>query len=297
MKTVFWRMLVIIFMILAVIGAILPGMPTTVFLILAAWAASKGWPEVDAWLLNHPKYGPTLKSWRENGTVPRKAKWLASIMMLMSGVVMLFTSAPFYVKLFTNVIMLSVAVWLWLRPEQKTIESFKNKPLSDADLLIDLAQQQMYVVALHQTYQISSALKGIGEAENSGKTPRGWHCIAEKIGADAPENSVFVGRIPTGEIYSAGLDEKFPQRDWILTRILWLKGLEQGFNLGEGVDTFNRYIYIHGTPDKNPMGVAQSHGCIRMHNQELIELFEYIPQNTLVYISEKALELDKIANI
>lgn len=117
MKTLFWRMLVIIFLVLAIIGAILPGVPTTVFLILAAWAASKGWPQVDAWLLKHPKYGPILRNWREHGTVPRKAKYWASGMMLLSGIIMLFTKAPLLVKLFTDVTMLIVAIWLWQRPE------------------------------------------------------------------------------------------------------------------------------------------------------------------------------------
>lgn len=121
MKILFWRSLVVIFIILGFIGAILPGMPTTVFLILAAWAASKGWPQMDAWLLNHPKYGTTLRSWRENGTVPRKAKWLASMMMLISAVVMLLTNAPIWVKIFTDLIMLSVAIWLWLRPEPSAL--------------------------------------------------------------------------------------------------------------------------------------------------------------------------------
>lgn len=120
MKILFWRSLVVIFVTLGFIGALLPGMPTTVFLILAAWSASKGWPQVDAWLLNHPKYGSTLRSWRENGTVPRKAKWFASIMMLISGIMMLLTNAPLLVKLFTDLTMLSVAIWLWLRPEPST---------------------------------------------------------------------------------------------------------------------------------------------------------------------------------
>ncbi|MDF2417837.1 DUF454 family protein [Acinetobacter beijerinckii] len=119
MKTLFWRSLVVIFITLGIIGAILPGMPTTVFLILAAWAASKGWPAMDAWLLKHPKYGATLRNWRENGTVPRKAKWIASIMMLLSGILMLFTNAPFLVKVFTDLTMLIVAIWLWMRPEPK----------------------------------------------------------------------------------------------------------------------------------------------------------------------------------
>ncbi len=117
MKTLFWRSLVVIFVILGFIGALLPGMPTTVFLILAAWAASKGWPQMDAWLLNHPKYGPTLRAWRESGTVPRKAKWFASVMMLVSAILMLFTNAPLLVKVFTNLTMLAVSIWLWKRPE------------------------------------------------------------------------------------------------------------------------------------------------------------------------------------
>ena len=117
MKTLFWRSLVVVFVILGFIGALLPGMPTTVFLILAAWAASKGWPQMDAWLLNHPKYGPTLRAWRENGTVPRKAKWFASVMMLVSAILMLFTNAPLLVKVFTNLTVLAVSIWLWKRPE------------------------------------------------------------------------------------------------------------------------------------------------------------------------------------
>ena len=117
MKMLFWRSLVMIFVILGFIGALLPGMPTTVFLILAAWSASKGWPQMDAWLLNHPKYGATLRAWRENGTVPRKAKWFATIMMMISGIIMLFTNAPLLVKILTDLTMLTVAIWLWLRPE------------------------------------------------------------------------------------------------------------------------------------------------------------------------------------
>ncbi|WP_336721954.1 YbaN family protein [Acinetobacter soli] len=135
MKTLFWRTLVVIFIILGIIGAILPGMPTTVFLILAAWAASKGWPEMDAWLLNHPKYGSTLRDWRAHGTVPRKAKWIASIMMLISGILMLFTNAPLWVKIFTDSIMLIVAIWLWLRPEPTSaaLNSKVHSPSTEND--------------------------------------------------------------------------------------------------------------------------------------------------------------------
>ena len=122
MQSLLWRSLVVIFVILGFIGALLPGMPTTVFLILAAWASSRGWPQMDNWLLNHPKYGSTLRDWRANGTVPRKAKWFATIMMSISAVLMLFTTAPVAVKVFTNTTMLVVCIWLWLRPEPQPLK-------------------------------------------------------------------------------------------------------------------------------------------------------------------------------
>jgi len=122
MQSLLWRSLVVIFVILGFIGALLPGMPTTVFLILAAWASSRGWPQMDNWLLNHPKYGSTLRDWRANGTVPRKAKWLATIMMSISAVIMLLTTAPVAVKVFTNTTMLVVCIWLWLRPEPQPLK-------------------------------------------------------------------------------------------------------------------------------------------------------------------------------
>lgn len=119
MRILFWRSLVIIFIALGMIGAVLPGMPTTVFLILALWASAKGWPSMYERLLSHPKYGATLRGWRDHGTVPRKAKWIATIMMSISAVLMLFTNAPLAVKVFTDLTMLIVAIWLWLRPEPK----------------------------------------------------------------------------------------------------------------------------------------------------------------------------------
>ncbi len=121
MKTLFWRSLVVLFVMLGFIGVLLPGMPTTVFLILAAWAASKGWPQMDAWLLNHPKYGHNLRHWREHGTVPRKAKYWAIAMMSVSALIMLFTNAPLLIKIFTDLTMLCVAIWLWTRPEPQAL--------------------------------------------------------------------------------------------------------------------------------------------------------------------------------
>ncbi|KXZ64309.1 cell wall-recycling L,D-carboxypeptidase ElsL [Acinetobacter venetianus] len=162
--------------------------------------------------------------------------------------------------------------------------------LEQADIVIDLAQQTLSLPKHNKFYVISSGKNGIGEQENSGKTPRGWHRVAQKVGENAPQNSVFIARQPTGEIYDQQLAQQFPQRDWILSRILWLDGLEQGFNHGEGCDTFKRYIYIHGTPDTEPMGIPMSHGCIRMKNDEIIELFDLISEDALVYISEHSLE-------
>ncbi len=133
-------------------------------------------------------------------------------------------------------------------------------------------------------YSISTAAHGAGERLNSGKTPRGAHVIRAKIGAGMPINTVFVGRRPTGEIYSRALAEKAPKRDWILTRILWLSGLEVGKNrLGE-CDTMRRYIYIHGCPDECPMGTPQSHGCIRMRHDDVIALFDRVERGTRVDI-------------
>ena len=157
--------------------------------------------------------------------------------------------------------------------------------LEQADVLIDLATQTLSLPKHNKFYVISSGENGIGEQENSGKTPRGWHKIALKFGHSAPKNAVFIARQETGEIYDEMLAAQFPERDWILSRILWLSGLEKDFNQGEGCDTFKRYIYFHGTPDTEPMGIPMSHGCIRMRNHEVIELFNLISEDALVFIS------------
>lgn len=108
------------------------------------------------------------------------------------------------------------------------------------------------------------------------------------MGAGLPINAVFVGRRFTGEIYSEALAQQYPQRDWILSRILWLSGVEVGKNRLGNVDSMRRFIYIHGTPDTEPMGVARSHGCIRMRNDDVLDLFERVPVGTLLTIEEQA---------
>lgn len=133
-------------------------------------------------------------------------------------------------------------------------------------------------------YPVSTALRGAGEEDGSYCTPRGRHVVRAKIGAGQPENAVFARRRPTGEIYTPEMGVEFPERDWILTRILWLSGCEPGYNRFGSCDTMRRYIYIHGTPDSEPMGVPASHGCVRMRNAELVELFDLVPAGTEVEI-------------
>ena len=137
-------------------------------------------------------------------------------------------------------------------------------------------------------YLVSTAKNGVGSQQDSGCTPLGQHVIAAKIGANVPINAVFIGRVPTGEIYNDALGALHPERDWILSRILWLSGMEEGLNKGSnsqgGCDTYQRYIYIHGTPDSEPMGVPLSHGCVRMSNQDIIALFEQVAEGTTVVI-------------
>lgn len=135
-------------------------------------------------------------------------------------------------------------------------------------------------------YLVSTAARGAGEKRGSYCTPRGRHIVRARIGTGAALNTVFVGRRPTGEMWSPELAEKFPGRDWMLTRILWLSGCEPGFNRLGDVDTMRRYIYIHGSPDTAPMGTPGSIGCVRMRNYEIVELFDLVPAGTPVEIKE-----------
>lgn len=135
-----------------------------------------------------------------------------------------------------------------------------------------------------KTYKVSTSKFGVGEENNSFKTPRGTHCIRAKIGAGEPINTVFIGRRPTGEIFGEALLKSFPDRDWILTRILWLSGKEVGINRLGTVDTMRRYIYIHGSPDGVQMGVPGSIGCIRMRNSDVIDLFDRVSVGDSVQI-------------
>ena len=135
-------------------------------------------------------------------------------------------------------------------------------------------------------YDIATAANGSGQKNGSGCTPLGNHYICAKFGDSVPVNTVFVGRRETGEIFTADLSRKYAQRDWILTRILWLSGLDKGYNLGGENDSRSRFIYIHGCPDSIQMGTPNSGGCIRMKNQDVICLYDKVSVGSLVSITQ-----------
>lgn len=159
--------------------------------------------------------------------------------------------------------------------------------LSEPVVFVDIGKQRLTLEidgAIEMDVPVSTAIKGPGEETGSECTPRGWHKIRARIGESCPENTIFVARRPTGEIYNRELHKLFPGRDWILTRILWLSGLEPGKNRLGSVDTMRRYIYIHGTPDDMALGVPGSHGCVRMRNSDIIKLFDRVASGTRIYI-------------
>jgi hypothetical protein len=166
--------------------------------------------------------------------------------------------------------------------------------MNPEDFLIKVSIDEQRLQLLQQgkvvmDVAVATAANGPGEIQHSECTPRGWHRVRARIGAGCAPNTVFVGRRPTGEIYNPALKAAEPERDWMLTRILWLSGLEPGRNrLGE-VDSMRRYIYIHGCPEEDAMGVPSSHGCVKMRNDEVIDLFERVPVGTKVLIQEAAL--------
>lgn len=154
-------------------------------------------------------------------------------------------------------------------------------------LRISVAEQRLTLLesgACVAEYAVSTAKNGVGEQDGSFRTPRGRHIIRARIGAGLPLNAVLKRRRPTGEIYTPELGALYPERDWILSRILWLSGRERGFNRGGECDTMRRYIYIHGCPDELPMGVPLSHGCIRLRNEPMLELFERVAVGDQVLI-------------
>lgn len=154
-------------------------------------------------------------------------------------------------------------------------------------IIIDTKTQALHLYMqdnLEKSYTVSTAKNGTGHQYGSEQTPLGKHFIRAKIGANAASNAVFVARRLTGEIHTPELHLQHPGRDWMLTRILWLCGREPGKNRFGNVDSAKRKIYIHGSPSHSKLGTPSSHGCVKMYNHDIIELFDMIPAGTPVNI-------------
>ena len=159
--------------------------------------------------------------------------------------------------------------------------------MSALHVRIATADQRLTLLSgerVERVYPVSTSRFGTGERRGSFMTPRGNHVIRAKIGTGLPLGAVLVARRPTGEIYSESLARSFPDRDWVLTRILWLSGTEIGRNRLGDVDTMRRYVYIHGAPESAAMGVPGSIGCIRMRSADVVELFDAVSPGTIVVI-------------
>lgn len=162
---------------------------------------------------------------------------------------------------------------------------------SKSRITVSIAEQTLTLEQAGEAtrvYRCSTASKGPGQAFGSEQTPLGGHVIRAKIGEGLPSGSVLIGRRPSGEVWSEELAVQFPDRDWILSRILWLSGLQPGLNRLGDVDSMRRFIYIHGTPDTEPMGEPLSHGCIRMRNADVIDLFDRVSVGVRVDIVDES---------
>ena len=177
--------------------------------------------------------------------------------------------------------------------QERIVQTAKNyienkcKMSFDGVLYVSIAEQKMYRIKEHKivkTYVISSSSYGVGSKTGSNKTPLGLHRIKEKFGENTPINGRMIGRVYYGKIATIYTDQKMSKTDDITSRIFWLEGLEKGANKGEGIDSYKRYIYIHGTSEEGRLGTPASHGCIRMKNKAVIELYDKIKIGTLVLI-------------
>ncbi|TVR78542.1 MAG: L,D-transpeptidase [Chitinophagaceae bacterium] len=167
------------------------------------------------------------------------------------------------------------------------LEQKYNYQTDDFLILVSVKEQKLFLYKnkeLLESYVISTSKYGIGQAAGSYKTPLGAHIIKSKIGDGAASGSVFRGRVFTGKIADVVHEAVATDDDFVTTRILWLQGLSKGFNQGDGIDSYKRYIYIHGTHEEGLLGKKASHGCVRMSNKEVIELYNKVPEGTFVYI-------------
>lgn len=163
---------------------------------------------------------------------------------------------------------------------------------SEYIITVNVSKQELFLfesapfenVTLIKVYPVSTSKYGTGNQIGSNKTPLGTHFIAEKIGTGAKIGTIFQGRINTGMVAEIYTDATDIEEDYITTRILWLQGIEPEINQNGEISSYNRYIYIHGTPAEGLIGKSASNGCIRMKNQDIVELFKLVPEGTLVIV-------------
>ena len=166
-------------------------------------------------------------------------------------------------------------------------KKYLKKTIINEIIFVSIKKQRLYHIkndTIIEEYIISSSAYGTGSESGSNKTPLGLHKVSKKYGEKTPINGRMVGRVFYGEIATIYKDRSKSKTDDVTTRILWLKGLEKGGNKGKGIDSFKRYIYIHGTSEEGLLGTPASHGCIRMKNKDVIDLYKIIEVGTLVLI-------------
>lgn len=170
------------------------------------------------------------------------------------------------------------------------VKSKRNVSESDTIIVVKISEQKLYLlkgngdIIIH--YPVSTSKYGIGNSAGSNKTPLGTHKIAQKIGKNVPSGTIFKSRINTKKLTPIYIDPVDVPNDYVTTRIMWLEGMENGINKGKDIDSFKRFIYIHGTPEEGLIGKPASHGCIRMKNKDVIELFDKVNTSTIVEIVE-----------
>ncbi len=183
--------------------------------------------------------------------------------------------------------------WLEIKDSVDKLETKFGLKRNEFAIVVNPRLQKLYVVfdrKIVKKYPISTATNGIGNTRGSKKTPPGTHRIVEKIGKDAPIGEIFKHKKDTGKKAKIFKDKTDAPKDFVLTRIISLRGEETGINKGKGIDSYFRGIYIHGTNEEGLIGEPHSHGCIRMKNDDVVELFDLVPLKTLVEIQNKSFE-------
>ena len=190
-------------------------------------------------------------------------------------------------RLIITLLLTSFSAFLFGQNPIEISQKYLKKPAIKEIIFVSIKKQRIYHIkndTIIKEYIISSSAYGVGSEAGSNKTPLGLHKIRQKYGEETPINGRMVGRVFYGKIATIYKDNTKSKKDDVTTRILWLEGLEQGKNKGEGIDSFKRYIYIHGTSEEGHLGTPSSHGCIRMKNKEVIDLYNKVAIGTLVLI-------------